>query len=86
MGWIYGIMFLSLILMILGAIFKNDGRLKAVSQWTKEGVFLTNYRSITEASQRTSVSYSGIGNCCRGTQKTSGGYIWKYGNYKKEQL
>lgn len=85
MGWLYFLIALGIVLAILGAVLKTDNRLKAVSQWTKDGRFISNFRSITEASQRTNVSYSGIGNCCRGTQKTSGGYVWKYGNYKLEQ-
>ena len=61
-----------------------DRRLKSVCQFTKDGKFVENYKSITEASQYTGISYSGIGNCCRGTQKTSGGHIWRYGNYDAE--
>lgn len=36
------------------------------------------YASAAEASRKTGVSASGISACCRGSQKTSGGYTWKY--------
>lgn len=85
MGWVFFPFILAFILGVLGAIFKTDNRLKPVSQWTKDGRFISNFKSITEASQQTNVSYSGIGNCCRGTQKTSVGYIWRYGNYKNDK-
>ena len=69
------------IIVLLAAIFKTDRRLQPVSQWTKDGKFIQNFKSITEASIQTNTSANGISNCCRGTQKTSGGYVWKYGNY-----
>lgn len=36
------------------------------------------YDGIVLASQDTGVPYSGISHCCRGCQKTAGGYHWKY--------
>jgi hypothetical protein len=71
-----------IIIIVLTALLKTDNRRKPVSQWTKDGKFIQNFNSITEASILTNTSSTGISNCCRGVQKTSGGYIWKYGNYK----
>lgn len=36
------------------------------------------YDSITEASNITRINYSNISHCCRGKQKTAGGYHWEY--------
>lgn len=44
------------------------GRLRAVN----------TFNSITEASQVTGISHSGICKSCRGTYTDSGGYVWKY--------
>ncbi len=69
------------VVIFLAILFpKTDGRLKPVAQFTKNGEFVRNYKSITEASSTTGISYSGISNCCRGVQKTSGGYVWIYRN------
>ena len=39
---------------------------------------VNTFNSITEASQVTGVSHSGICKSCRGTYTDSGGYVWKY--------
>lgn len=36
------------------------------------------YPSLSEAERETGVNYKCIGYCCKGKQKTAGGYIWKY--------
>lgn len=81
-GWIILLIFLGLVVGLLGALFSTDRRMEPVSQWTKEGNFIRNFRSIKEAPISTGTSYNGIGKCCRGLQKTSRGYKWKYGNFK----
>lgn len=81
-GYFIGFGILMFILIILAALFKINRRLTPVSQWTKNGSFVGNYQSITETSRMTGISYSGISNCCRGVQKTSGGHVWKPGNFK----
>ena len=67
----------------LAVIFGKDRRLVTVSQWTKDGRFIANFKSISEASRQTGTSYNGIGKCCRGIEKSSGGYVWRYGKYKQ---
>ena len=51
---------------------------KPVSQYTKDGVFIKTYKSITEANQITGIHYSNIGRSCR-THLLAGGYKWYYG-------
>ena len=36
------------------------------------------YNSMIEASEKTGVKQNGISHCCRGKQKTAGGYRWEY--------
>ena len=53
---------------------------KKVCQYSKQGEFISEFNSITEASEKTGVSRSGISSCCSGRLKTSGGFIWRYSN------
>jgi len=50
----------------------------AVSQYNKDGSFIAEYRSITEAVAQTGIGLHAISSCCRGLSKTSGGFVWKY--------
>jgi hypothetical protein len=49
-----------------------------VLQYSKKGVFIKEYSSITTAAEESFVKADGIRNCCNGKLKTSGGYIWRY--------
>lgn len=51
---------------------------KIVEQYTMNGDFVKEYRSLTEASLITGVASSNIGNVCNGKRKSAGNYIWKY--------
>jgi len=53
-----------------------------VCQYTKEGVFIKTFNSISEAARETGANGNCIGEICKekgkGKRKTSGGYIWRY--------
>ena len=49
----------------------------SVQQFTKDGILLNEYNTITEASISTGIKHSNISGCCKGIRKTAGGYIWK---------
>ena len=49
-----------------------------VNQYTLDGEFIARYNSLVEASQIINKRSHGIGDCCRGRIKSSGGFIWKY--------
>lgn len=51
-------------------------RSKPVIQYTKEGEFVKEWRSIKEAETSIGIR-SGISNCLSGKNKTSGGFVWK---------
>ena len=51
---------------------------KPVLQYTKEGVLVAKYQSLTDARNQTGSNH--ITDCCNGKLKTSGGYIWQYAN------
>lgn len=51
---------------------------KYVVQYTKDGVLLKVHKGISVASRETNVDFRNISDCCRGKQKSAGGYIWRY--------
>ena len=58
----------------------HDKRKIPVSQYTIEGVFIASYESIHEAQRLTNINKNTISRCCRGIQKTAGGFKWTYKN------
>lgn len=51
---------------------------KQVIQYTKNNEIIKEYSSLKEASDKIGIDSSSIMRCCKGKQKTCGGYIWKY--------
>jgi hypothetical protein len=51
---------------------------KPVAQYDKQGNYITQYNSITEAAQAVSGWDENICQCCKGNKKSSSGYLWKY--------
>ena len=49
---------------------------KAVRQYTKEGIFIREYPTISSAAEATGAG--SISACCKHTLLTSGGYRWEY--------
>lgn len=50
---------------------------KPVFQYTKQGEFVAEYFSQSEASRVTGINRSSISNCCLGQRPSAGGFIWK---------
>lgn len=51
---------------------------KPILQFTKEGVFLYEYESLTKAHIKTGISIGHLSKLCRGRSKMVGEFIWKY--------
>lgn len=51
---------------------------KPILQYDKEGNFIKEWYGLTNASNELKISLRGISNCCLGSTKTSGGYIWRF--------
>lgn len=51
---------------------------KAISQYTKDGVFIRDFSSAKEAALFIGKNASDITNCCKGNLKTAHGFIWTY--------
>ena len=50
----------------------------SVLQFTKDGKFVNEFPSISEAARCTGINQGNICSCCKGRFKSAGGYIWKY--------
>lgn len=56
---------------------------KPVIQYSKEGIFIREYKSIKDAAKAMGISTGSISMCCHERTKTGRGYVWKF---KKEAL
>lgn len=56
----------------------NSPSRKSIAQFDLNGNLIGEYLSLREAGQITGINKSHISRVCRGIQKTSGGYIWKF--------
>ena len=51
---------------------------KKVFQFDLDGNFLNTFYGITAASRITDISSTSIRNCCHGTSKSAGGFLWSF--------
>lgn len=58
----------------------GERRLKPVSAYNLNGVFIKTYNTAKQASEELKVSRAGICNCCKGKRKNVKGFIFKYTN------
>lgn len=49
-----------------------------INQYDLQGNFIKTWNTMGEIKRELGISHSMISDCCRGLQKTSGGFIWKY--------
>jgi len=61
---------------------RNKKLMKPISQFDLQGNFIRDWDSATQAEKSFNSNNKTITQCCRGRQKTSFGFIWKY---KSEQ-
>lgn len=57
---------------------ENSSRAKKVIQYDLDGNFIQVWNSMTDASRVLNIRHTCISDCCRGKQKTSCGFIWRY--------
>ena len=56
----------------------KKSRGKAVNQYTKEGILIKTFDTITEAAQTLGCCVAAISNCCLKRTKTSQGFLWSF--------
>lgn len=60
-------------------LINNYNMSKIVLQYTKEGMFIKEYPSLSEAARQIGCDIRNISACCRNKKKSIGGFVWKYG-------
>lgn len=61
--------------------YRVTSKYQPVNQYSKGDIFIETHDTANQASKKVGLKYSGdIGKCCRGEQKTCGGYKWFYAN------
>ena len=63
---------------MFGKTGSNNARSKKVFQFSMERVLIKEWENGLQASKELSLNYKCINNCCRGTQKSTGNFIWSY--------
>lgn len=58
--------------------FDDHYRSKKIAQLEKQMNLIKKYNCIRQAEKETEINHRCISDCCRGKQKTAGGYIWMY--------
>lgn len=60
---------------------KSKNLSKPIIQFSKDGKFIKKWDSALDAQRELGIKQSNICSCCKGKNKTTGGYIWRY-HYK----
>lgn len=68
----------------LGKTGKKSPKRKIVQQ-VKNNSVIAEFYGAREAERETGICHVGITACCRGTQKTAGGYQWRYKKERSKQ-
>ncbi|SEO00121.1 NUMOD1 domain-containing protein [bacterium A37T11] len=58
---------------------QRTSRIRQISQYTFDGVWVKTYRSFNEAKRATGIASGSIINAYRGRQLTAGGFLWREG-------
>lgn len=61
-------------------LVQNTGyqKFNPVDQYSMSGEFIETYTHPTDAMKKTGINFTTIINCCKGEQRKSGGFIWRY--------
>ena len=59
--------------------YRVVSKYQPVNQYSKDDVFIETHNTANQASKKVGLKYSGdISKCCKGKQKTCGGFKWFY--------
>lgn len=56
----------------------SDSMSKRILQYTKQGEFIREWRSMTDAENTLGIDHRHISDVCQGKRKSTGGFIWNY--------
>lgn len=61
----------------------NESRKKPILQYSKNGEFIREWKSVTDLKNETGMDITHVSSCCKGKRKTANGYRWQYKNKKE---
>ena len=61
---------------------KNHYKAKPIYQYTKDGIFIKEWQSISEASRVLNINNSNLSMCAGGKRSVAGGYRWSYAYFE----
>lgn len=61
----------------------NETRKKPILQFSKDGAFIREWKSVTDLRNETGMDITHVSSCCRGKRKSANGYRWQYKNEKE---
>jgi hypothetical protein len=56
----------------------GEGNSKPIDMFSKDWVFLKNFKCAYEAERELNINHSHISQCCNGIRQTAGGYRWQF--------
>ena len=56
----------------------NETRKKPILQYSKDGEFIREWKSVTDLKNETGMDITHVSSCCKGKRKSANGYRWKY--------
>lgn len=60
-------------------LYRVESKYQSVNQYSKDDIFIETHVTANQAAKKVGIKYSSdIGKCCRGEQKTCGGFKWFY--------
>ena len=63
---------------MLGKFGKDSYKSLPVIQYTRTGELIRKWDCISEIEREIGIKHQDISKCCKGKQKTAGGFVWKY--------
>ena len=56
----------------------SEGHKKPILQFTKDMIFIKEWKSAKDAGNELGIDCSSITNCCQGKRKSAGKFVWRY--------
>ena len=65
-------------------MLEKEDYFNRINQYDLDGNFIKQWRSIKNIEKNIKISRKSVSRCCRGLQKTAGGYKWGYANIQED--
>ena len=62
----------------------SEANSKSVLQFSKDGIFIREFKSIKDVENELQINHSSISLCCQGKRKSVCNFVWKYKEEKTD--